>query len=372
MRICMLTTGHRALDDRIFYKEALSLRKKYDDIYVVAPDEKGEHMENGIHIVGVRTPVSLLDRIKLVDEVIDEAIKLKAHIYHFHDFEIIYKAMRIKRRLPDAKIVYDVHEFYPDMIRMSHKIPSFLKPAAAYIVDKSETVRAKKFDYIISADDAVKERFEKYNPNVDVIYNFSEFNIRPVSKCTKEYDCIYQGGITLERGVFNVVKAIEIVSKTKPDVRMIFVGPFDDAEAKEMVFKYIKDKGLDKNIEFIGRVPHSQVEGYVRKSRMGIVTLLPYPKYFKNIPIKQFEYMSCGIPVIGSDLPPIKKFITSYNSGLIVDPTNPEEIAAAILKLMGDPQLCSELGANGVRAVMESYNWANMERKLLNIYGSME
>lgn len=372
MKICMLTTGHSALDDRIFYKEALSLKKVYNDITIIAPDDNHEYVQDGIRIIGITKPKSIKERFAIVDELIKKAVEVNADVYHFHDFEIIYKANKIKKYLPDAKIVYDVHEHYPDMVRMSRKVPAIVKPLAVWLVDKTELHISKKFSYIITADDAVKERFKTINENTDVVYNFSEFDLKSPINYEKEYDVIYQGGITLERGVFQLVKAIEIARQTKKDIKMIFVGPFGDEEAKKKVFNYIEEKNLNESIKFVGKVPHKDVEGYIRKSKVGVVTLLPLPKYFKNIPIKQFEYMSCGIPVVGSDLPPIKKFLTSYNSGIIVDPTSPKEISEAIIKLVNDPELCEELGNNGIRAVTEEYNWGNMEKKLIKIYKNIE
>lgn len=372
MKICMLTTGHSALDDRIFYKEALSLKKAYDDITIIAPDDNHEYVQEGIRIIGITKPKSIKERFKIVDELIKKAVEVNADVYHFHDFEIIYKVNKIKKYLSNAKIVYDVHEHYPDMVRMSRKVPAILKPLAVWLVDKTELHISKKFNYIITADDAVKERFKYINENTDVIYNFSEFELKTPVNYEKEFDVIYQGGITLERGVFELVKAIEITKQTKNNIKMIFVGPFGDEDAKEKVFNYIKEKRLGENIKFIGKIPHKDVEGYIRRSKIGVVTLLPLPKYFKNIPIKQFEYMSCGIPVIGSDLPPIKKFLTSYNSGIIVDPTNPKQISNAIIKLINNPGLCEELGNNGIRAVTEEYNWSKMEMKLIDLYKKIE
>lgn len=372
MKICILTSGHQALDNRIFYKQALSLKKRYEDITLIVPDTQAENFHQGIRIIGVPRANSLYGRFKLGDTIVDKAIEIGADIYHFHDFELIYKVGRIKKALPRCKLIYDVHEHYPDMMSMSKKVPKLIRPLATCVVDKSELWLAKSFDQIITADDAVRDRFSNYNSHVDVIYNFSEFETREGHATPKEYDVIYQGGITLERGVFKVVQAIRILRDKWPQIKMVFVGPFNDSQGQKLVTKYIAENKLENNIVFKGRVSHLEVEEYIRKSRIGVVTLLPLPKYYKNIPIKQFEYMSCGIPVVGSDLPPIKRFLTSHDSGLIVDPTKPQEIAAALDKLLSDPDLCQKMGDNGVRAVKEEYNWGKMEDKLLDIYSRLE
>jgi glycosyltransferase involved in cell wall biosynthesis len=371
LKICILTTGHQALDNRIFYKQALSLKKKYADITLIVPDERAEYTEQGIKIIGVPRANSLYGRFKLGDTVVAKAIEVQADVYHFHDYELIFKVGKIKKALPNCKLVYDVHEHYPDMMRMSKKVPKLLRPLATFIVDKSELFLAPKFDQIITADDAVRERFNKH-PYVEILYNFSDFIPEEKPEIEKEYDVIYQGGITLERGAFNLVQAIHLLRDKYPQIKLVFVGPFNDPEGRELVYNYIEENHLSENVLFVGRIPHLEVEDYIRKSKIGAVTLMPVPKYYKNIPIKQFEYMSCGIPVVGSDLPPIKRFLTAYNSGIVVDPTKPEEIAKAFNILLSDTRLCKEMGENGLQAVREEYNWGKMEERLYKIYSRLE
>lgn len=373
MKICMLTSGHSAIDSRIFYKEAMSLRKIYDDVVVIGHYDEELCLRDGIKIRGYKSGKSIKDRYKFLNKLIDMAVEEKADVYHFHDFELVLRIMKIKKKLPNAKLIYDVHEYYPEMVTMSKNIPGILKPFGAFYVKNKEDRVVKKMDYIITTDDYNKERFSKINKNVEVVYNFSKFKIKSEldKELNKEYDVIYQGGISVERGAVNLVKAINIASEKIKDIRMVFVGSFDDEETKNSIFQYIKENGLEDNIKYLGRVPHTEVEDYIRKSKIGMVAFLPYPRYAKNIPIKQFEYMSCGIPVIGSEMPSVKRFISAYNSGLTVDSSSPEEIAKAIVTLLENPDLCNKLGQNGIKAVKEEYNWGNMEERLQNIYKSL-
>lgn len=370
MKICILTTGHSPIDSRIFHKEAKSLLKKYKDITIIAPYEKGVHTIDGIKVVGITKPKNLKDRFLILDELINRAVEEKADIYHFHDFEIIYKAQKIKKKLPNCKIIYDVHEHYPDMASMSNKVPKFIKPLSTFFVDKTELMISKKFDYIITADEAVQRRFKVVNKNVEVIHNFTQFIPKKISGIEKKYDLIYQGGITIERGALQILKTLNII-KSKydyKDIKMIFVGPFGYDKCEGILRKYIKENGLENNVEFTGKVKHDTVREYMYKSKIGLVTLLPLPKYFKNIPTKQFEYMSCGIPVIGSYMPPIKDYITAYNSGLVVNPEDENELAENVMHLLKDDKLREKMGNNGIYAIEEQFNWSKEEEKLWRIY----
>lgn len=370
MKICILTTGHSPFDSRVFYKQAKSLKKICNDITIIGPYDKEFEMVSGIKIKGIPKPKGLKGRFLILDLIIKKAIEERADIYHFHDFEIIYRALKIKRKLPNSKIVYDVHEHYPDMVRMSKKVPNLIKPLATFMADKSELFISKKFDFIITADEAVKERFNYACKNVQAIHNYTQFNAMKRCDIDKEYDIIYQGGITIERGALQILKAIKILKNDEKyhNIKMIFVGPFGYARCEDILMKYISENNLEENITFTGRVDHDTVREYMYKSKIGLVTLLPEPKYFKNIPTKQFEYMSCGIPVIGSYMPPIKKYLTSYNSGLIINPLDENEIAQSIAQLLEDDMLMQKMGQNGIKAISEEFNWKQEEKKLLSIY----
>ncbi len=256
------------------------------------------------------------------------------------------------------------------MVRMSKKVPKPIRALTTLMVDKSELFISKKFDFIITADEAVKDRFNSISKNVEVIHNYTQFNAIKNDLIKKEYDIIYQGGITIERGALQILKAIKILKSNNKygNIKMVFVGPFGYAKCKDILMKYISENDLESNIIFTGRVDHDIVREYMYKSKIGLVPLLPEPKYFKNIPTKQFEYMSCGIPVIGSYMPPIKRYITAYNSGIVINPLDEIDIAENIAKLLMDEDLIKCMGDNGIKAISEEFNWKQEEEKLISIY----
>jgi glycosyltransferase involved in cell wall biosynthesis len=103
----------------------------------------------------------------------------------------------------------------------------------------------------------------------------------------------------------------------------------------------------------------------------GLVTFLPEPSHIDAQPTKIFEYMSAGIPVIASDFPLWREIIGGSDCGLLVDPEDPAAIAAAIDRLISAPDEACRLGANGLRAVRERYNWSIEENKLLTFYDEL-
>lgn len=90
--------------------------------------------------------------------------------------------------------------------------------------------------------------------------------------------------------------------------------------------------------------------------------------YLDSLPIKMFEYMSAGIPVVASNFPLWKEIIEKNRCGVCVDPLSPKDIAKAINFIVQNPQIAQKMGENGKRAILEKYNWQIEEQKLFNIY----
>ena len=101
-----------------------------------------------------------------------------------------------------------------------------------------------------------------------------------------------------------------------------------------------------------------------------MATLLNIGQYnqYDNLATKVYEYMSLGLPVVLTRAPYNEKMMAQYRFGICVDPTNVDEIAAAIRYLLDHPDEARQMGENGRRAVKEEFNWGVEEKKLLALY----
>jgi len=77
-----------------------------------------------------------------------------------------------------------------------------------------------------------------------------------------------------------------------------------------------------------------------------------------------------GLPVIASNYPDMGKFVTENKMGITCDPESSESIIAAINTLVSDPEL-REKFAEGARIARTKFNWANEQKKLLEIYSQL-
>ena len=124
-------------------------------------------------------------------------------------------------------------------------------------------------------------------------------------------------------------------------------------------------------MDYRGWLDRQGVKTVLNESFAGLVTLHPIVNYLDALPVKMFEYMAAGLPVIASNFALWKQIIEGNQCGLCVDPLNPKAIAEAIDYLVTHPEEAEKMGLNGQRAVQELYNWGNEERKLIQLYESL-
>jgi hypothetical protein len=149
--------------------------------------------------------------------------------------------------------------------------------------------------------------------------------------------------------------------------RLIFAGRFSPQELES---EMQRAPGWDR-VEFVGWKNREEMARLLSRSRAGLVTLHPTPAYLEAWPVKLFEYMAAGIPVIASDFPLWRRIVEEARCGLLVDPQEPQAIAGAIRWILEHPVEAEAMGIRGREAVNRSYNWSREAQRLLDFYAKM-
>ena len=118
----------------------------------------------------------------------------------------------------------------------------------------------------------------------------------------------------------------------------------------------------------LGFLNRQAVKDLLAESIAGLVTLYPVNNYLDSLPVKMFEYMSAGIPVIASDFPLWREIIEKNKCGICLNPKDPQAIAAAMDYLATNPEMAMQMGKNGRKTVERIYNWNQEEPKLILLY----
>lgn len=361
MKICHLTSAHPRFDTRIFVKQCMSLAKKYE-FYLVVADGKGNDKIQNVNIIDVGIFSGRKNRIlNATQAVYSAALKLNADVYHLHDPELMPIGLKLKKN--GKKVIFDAHEDLPNQIMSKHYLNKFSKKLLSFLVSKYESYACSKLDGIIAATPFIRDKFFKINKSTIDINNYpklEEFSSIP-KDTLKENQVCYIGGLADVRGIVEMVKAINLTEST---AKLTIAGNFADKNLEKSVMAM---EGWNK-VNFLGYVGRDKIRNTLASSIAGLVVLHPTRSYLDSLPVKMFEYMCAGIPVIASDFPLWREIVDDAKCGLYVDPLSPLDIAASISYIHDHPVEAQQMGENGRKAVLEKYNWNIEEAKLFNFY----
>ncbi len=359
-KVVHMTSAHGAVDDRIFHKEVKSLANAGYKVVLIAPHDKKELIRN-IKIVPIPKARNRFERITISTlRVLNLALKEKAYVYHFHDPELIPVGAIIKF-LTGSKVIYDVHENYWQKILSKEWINKKYRKFVSIIIDFLEKKFSSYFDYIVTVDTQIQSHFN--GKKVEIIANYPPFSFSTGLEITRNnaiFKLIYVGGISEDRGILKIIESLKYLKYE--NVEFDVFGDTDNP----ILLNLLNDTA---KVKYFGFVPWQEVSRHLANANVGLTLFQPLPAYYYGEnPVKIFEYMSVGLPIIISNFPKLKKLILDIGCGIPVDPTNPEEIAKAIEYLIEHPEEAKQMGENGRKAVLEKYNWEHEEKKLLRIY----
>jgi glycosyltransferase involved in cell wall biosynthesis len=363
-RVVHMTSAHPRNDTRILFKMCRSLADAGWPVTLVVADGLGPEKWNSIEILDVGSAKSRLDRmIGSVRRVQALALELDADIYHFHDPELLPVGALLRRR--KKTVIYDAHEDLGKDILSKPYLPGFIRPLVAKAAEMIEHILSSRMSAVIGATPIIARKF-RHQGNLSIdINNFPILDelrpeARPADQLTPK-DVCYVGGIGALRGIREMVNAMPA---TRTGARLLLAGEFSEVNTQ------IETQALPGwiHVEPLGVLGRPEVRAVFARAAAGLVTLHPTPAYKDALPVKMFEYMSAGLPVIASDFPLWRSIINDAGCGLLVDPLDPAAIAAAIDWVIEHPDGARAMGDRGRRAVLERYNWAREAEKLVALY----
>jgi glycosyltransferase involved in cell wall biosynthesis len=359
-----MTSVHSALDHRIFRKECRSLARAGFDVVVVGPHTE-DAVEELVRVKSVKKHNSKIGRMtRTVWNVFREAQKQNADIYHFHDPELIPVALLLRSR--GRTVIYDVHEDFPQDMMFKSYLPKWSRRFLRRLMEWGESIACRRFSAIVCVTPAISDRMHAINPNTVTVYNYPYpeelLDENPPSWSNRSPAATYVGTITPQRGIAQMVDAmaylpaslgatLEIAGDTVPD------------EVKSSV-------GWSR-VRFHGKLDQPSTYRLLRNVRVGIICMHPIRTFVDCLPVKIFEYMGAGLPVIASDFPLWRQVLNGVNCAVFVDPLDARAIAQAVEYLLANPGEAEEMGRRGQAAVSRKFNWNTQARKLVDLYSSL-
>jgi len=328
----------------------------------VVADGLGDEQVDSVRIVDVGRASSRVERaLRTTRRVLQAALWLEADVYHLHDPELIPAGLRLKRR--GARVVFDSHEDVPAQLRAKPYLGPLARRLLSNGFEAYQRHALRRFDGLIAATPFIRSRLEPIHPNTVDVNNYpvlQEFAGAP-DWDGKAMQVCYVGSISAIRGIRELVSACALL---RTPARLALAGSFSEPALEREVRAAAGWQRIDAH----GHLDRAGVQNVMRRAMAGLVTLHPVINYLDALPVKMFEYMAAGLPVIASRFPLWQDIVEGKGCGICVDPEDPAAIAAAIDHLCSHPDIARRMGENGRRAVHTIYNWTGEAAKLAAFY----
>ena len=143
--------------------------------------------------------------------------------------------------------------------------------------------------------------------------------------------------LAAEKGVEYLVKALPAVLEKFPTARVIFAGQHKNVLGEEIYAQKLAPliKELGEHWTFLGVLPDDEFSAFFHETE---VTVLPSINSTESFGMVQVESMTCGTPVISTDLPGVRQPIGMTGMGQIVPPRDPGELSKALIEILANPK----------------------------------
>lgn len=170
---------------------------------------------------------------------------------------------------------------------------------------------------------------------------------------------IYHGGIIgVSRGLDRLIQSINLVSDLNVHLTLI------SSLREQAAIEWIDRLDLKNQISLMSTIPHHQVPAEIQKCHAGILPFPSYEGWNTSSPIKLFEYLSCGKPVIVTDIPAHRNVLGEKPFAFFATDSSPDALAVAIRKAYFARGTFAEIGSMAREQVLEKHTWAHQAKEL--------
>jgi glycosyltransferase involved in cell wall biosynthesis len=359
-RVCHITTVHPPDDTRILHKECVSLRAAGYDVTLIAPRAEDAVLE-GVRVRALRGVAR--NRIERMARrpyaAYREALAVGADLYHFHDPEFLPYGARLAGS--GRRVVYDAHEDVPVQVRNKEWIPRPLRPAAARAAAVVEAGSIARIDGVVAVNEEILARLRRHQVHGVVVTNYPRLEeiVPAPSWAQRERAACYVGAITRVRGAMELVDAM-----ARTDAELYMAGLLSPPS---LLAELGRSPGW-RGVHYLGNLDRPSIAQVLARVKVGVIPLHPIANYVDAYPVKLFEYMAAGIPVVATDVPRWRALLERHDCGVCVPPGSAERLAAAVVGLLDDDERAQAMGERGRRAAVERYSWETQAGALLRFY----
>jgi glycosyltransferase involved in cell wall biosynthesis len=311
-----------------------------------------------------------VNRVRFLLAGLQRALESRGAVVYTRDLGLASFLLRLPaaRRPP---VVYESHGIAPvvaaEMPRLLGK-PELTPPRGKLDrLDRRERRVWQRAEAYVTITRALRvDLAERYGPRPsaavvpDGAALDTDADARGMAQSTRPFVAGYAGHFYPWKGTDVLVRAIALTK----NVHATLVGGHPGEPDLARVTTLVSTLGLASRVTITGLVPWPEVRSHLRLANALVLpnTASAISERYTS-PLKLFEYLTLGVPIVASDLPAIREIITANESALLVPPGDAAALAAALERLAAQPELAVALGAAAKRLAPE-YTWDRRAERL--------
>lgn len=171
---------------------------------------------------------------------------------------------------------------------------------------------------------------------------------------------LFVGRLEKRKGLSHLLRAWGQVRAAVPEARLVVVGGGSGLEHYQ---SFVRARHSD-DIIFTGLVPHDELPRYYHSAHIYCAPSTGQ----ESFGIVLLEAMAAGAPIVTTSIPGYREVVSDGEQALLVPPKDSDRLAAALIRLLRDPELRARLGDSGCRTAAR-YDWPRVADEVLEYYG---
>ena len=290
------------------------------------------------------------------------AASLAADVIHCNDLDTLTAGVLLRRR-HRARLIYDAHELYPDMMAATSPLYRGL-----WLLLEHRLIRFA--DAVLTVNDSLASELahrHKLSVRPTVVMNCPPIVPLPAEQVSgvenEEYLILYQGHLNPERGLEALIDAVPLMDR-RVAVCLRGAGRLRSALEQRAV-----DLGVADRVRLLDAIPPDQLVTALTGFTIGVIPYVPASlNTYLSTPNKLFEYLMGGLPIVATDLPEVRRLVDATRAGETYPASHPDALAEVVNRLVSDPQRLQAYRHAARRSAMERYNWEAQEHAIRCAY----
>ena len=351
----------RAIDHEIVWKthgkqELRSKRRVFKNI---------SRVYKGADITVIRPSVIKIPHLDYISLVLSRKKEIGRQIREFNPdvivgFQILsaYLAMRAAKKNHIPFIYYWTDAYHTQIpFKVYQPIGEYIEKKILKNADRVIVINDKLKDFVVERGSDPERTyvekagvdFERFNPEINGSEIREKYGIEKV-----DFVLFFVGWLYHFAGLKEIAIGLSRIKDEKPKIKLLIVG---DGDASDDLQRIRDEYQLNNHVILAGKQPYEKIPAFIASSDICMLPAYPAEKIMQDIvPIKLYEYMACGKPVIATKLPGVMKEFGENHGVIYVD--KPEDALNKAVELIENRSV-EEQGVKA-RGFVEKYNWEDI------------